>query len=132
MEFNKGGIYSGNNMFYGHAVETRRFGDELYSYTVYFFINGKFEGVQRGWKNGKLEYEENYKHGVYEGVQRKWYEYRDGDGDLASERGYVNGELVYDRCYMNGELIGEKNFVNGELARVRGYENGKLKYDESW
>ena len=81
---------------------------------VYTEFPKRFSGIYRRWfKNGQLEYEDNYKDGKLHGICRRWYK----NGQLDCEDNYKDGKR-YGICRGWSEFGGmawEDNFKEGLL-----------------
>ena len=80
---------------------------------VDYYRNGKFDGKNVGYVDGKITIIENYKNGKRDG---KWKEYSFTGTYLVSERNYEDGKLdgkwvLYNE---NGKIVSEKNYKDGE------------------
>jgi antitoxin component YwqK of YwqJK toxin-antitoxin module len=67
------------------------------------------------YKNGQLEFEENYVNGIQEGVEKTWYK----NGQLMFEENYQNGMLNGSSKYWNkeGVLKSNINYIDGKKVK---------------
>lgn len=103
------------------------------------YLNDKFDGIRKTYRNGKLEREDAYENGESSGIQK---EYRDGvlsrvylmrkSSDLPDTELYFNknGQLTWLQC--GAEQIGAKDAEwcgrNGKLSTVTFYDDkGRAK-----
>ena len=103
-------------------------------------LNKKGEkiGLHKEWfKNGRLNFEQNYQNGKLNGLYKSWYEngqikyegnFKDGEKDGLIHEWYENGQLQYKMNYKNGKYDGklEKWYENGQLLYEQIWENGQL------
>ena len=104
-------------------------------------INGKKEGVWKGWReNGQLKYEECYKDGKEDGVCKCWHDngklsyegcYKDGKKNGIMKWWYDNGQIKHKVCYKDGKMDGVHKgwFRCGQLSYEDCYKDGKRNED---
>jgi antitoxin component YwqK of YwqJK toxin-antitoxin module len=87
--------------------------DKFRFYVRKNYKNGKLDGLQELYQNGKIYEREFYKYGKLNGLSEKWYK----DGNLHSISNYKNGKKdgLYEQWWENDMLSTRCNYKNDKL-----------------